>query len=264
MSKNKPKIVIFDLETLPDPERTYDVLPSYGLWNGRGFNGETQSIMCFAYKIVGQKRAHSINAWDFKNWKTDRYNDIEVIKAAREILVSADAIVTHNGKKFDLPVFNTRLKYHGLPRLPKIHHIDTKDLVKRNLSLYNNSLANVAEFLNLTDKIHWSDKWNTWTKMGFHKESAKDRKQMDKYAKYDVIVTEEVFEEMREYATNIPNHNLFNGANDVRVCPSCGGSRLHKHGKKITKTKTMQRYQCQDCGTISTTDSKDRNIRSEG
>ena len=265
MAKSKkrksPKIIIWDLETLPDPARVYKRLPSFGAWPGRGFSGELQSVMCFAYMEHGKKKAKSINAWDFPSWKKDRYNDKELIKAAREVLADADAIVTHNGKRYDMRVINSRLMYHGLKPLPKIPHIDTKQLAKRHFNFYSNSLAEVAKFLGLTDKIHWGDKWDSWYKMAFHKETAADRKHMDKYGKYDVIVTDELFTRLMPYATNIPNYNLFEG--NERVCPSCGGHKLHKHGLKRTKTAVYQRYQCQDCGSISQSDKKDEKLRSE-
>ena len=65
--------------------------------------------------------------------------------AAYDILKDADEIVTHNGKSFNVKVLNTRLAYYGMPPLPKMHHVDTKHAAK-GLSLYSNSLANVAKF----------------------------------------------------------------------------------------------------------------------
>ena len=62
------------------------------------------------------------------------------------------------------------------------------------------------------------------------------------------------------YVENAPNYNLFS---DERVCPNCGGGKLHKHGFKRTKTTQYQRYQCQGCGTISTTDTKDQLPRAQ-
>lgn len=262
MKKSKPKIVIWDLETLPDARAVYRNLPTFGNWPGRGFKGDIQTIMCFGYKILGEKRAHSINLWDFKQWKKDRHDDLPVVKAAYEMLKDADGIVTHNGIKFDMKILNTRLKYHKLPRLPKIPHIDTKQLCSRHLALYSNRLGDVATFMGLTDKMHWSNKWDTWVKFEFREESKKDLKLMDKYCKYDVIVLEEVFNEMREYAANIPNYNMFTGdPKESRLCPACGSGKLHKHGFKVTKTTKYQRYQCQDCGNISQSNTKDKSLK---
>ena len=259
---NKPKIVVFDLETLPDGRAVYRNLPTFGNWPGRGFKGDIQTIMCFGYKLLGEKKTYCINAWDFPQWKKDRHNDIEVVKAAYEILKDADGIITHNGIKFDMKILNTRLKLHKLPRLPKIPHIDTKQLCSRHLALYSNRLGDVATFMGLTNKMHWSNKWDTWVRFEYKEDSRKDRSLMDKYCKYDVIVLEEVYNEMREYAANIPNYNLFLGEDSKSpVCPACGGNHLHKHGFKTTKTKKYQRYQCQNCGNISQADLKGENLK---
>ena len=83
---------------------------------------------------------------------------------------------------------------------------------------------------------------------------------MDKYCKQDVEVLEQVFHKLRPFISNIPNYNLFT---EARVCPSCGGHRLQKHGVRMTKTAKRQRYRCMDCGSTSTTDARDLLPRSE-
>lgn len=247
----KPKIVIWDLETMPNPEEVIKRLPGMGAWPGRTLKSDLNSIICFGYKIHGKKRTYSINGWDFKkDWKKDRHNDYNVVKAAYEVLKDADGIVTHNGGKFDIKVLNTRLAYHGFPRLPKIPHSDTKVLASRNLFLFSNSLANVAKFLKVTDKMQIHNKWQLWVDLSMGKDTAKTRKIMDKYCKQDVDTLEEVYDKLKQYSNHVPNHNLF--SNTKTSCPSCGSDHVHKHGFKVTKTGKKQRYQCQECGTIST------------
>jgi len=139
----KPKIVHFDLETMPIPIEVYKRIPSFGAWPGRGFSADIQSIICFGYKIEGEANARCLNAWDFGTWEHDRHDDYELIRAAYDILEDADEIVTHNGKGFDVKMLDGRLAKHGLPALPKIHHIDTKQVVKK-LKLYSKRLNDVA------------------------------------------------------------------------------------------------------------------------
>lgn len=245
----EPKIVIWDLETLPDPRKIYDVIPSIGAWPGRTFKAELQTIICFGYKIVGQGRAQCINAWDFKEaWEKNPNDDSAVVAAAYEILHDADEIVTHNGKSFDIKVLNTRLLSYGMPPIAKdIKHVDTKISAKK-ISLYSNSLANVASFLGVEDKMQIKNKWSMWKRMAFKEETAEDRKVMDLYCKQDVDTLYAVYEKLMPFhGNNLVNRNQFTDGRPV--CPSCGSPSVIKHGTKRTKTKEYQRYLCTKCGS---------------
>ena len=97
---SSPKIVVWDLETMPNPREVIKRLPGMGAWPGRTLKADLNSIICFGYKIVGEKKTYSINGWDYKkDWKKDRHNDYNVVKYAYEILKDADAIVTQNDPK---------------------------------------------------------------------------------------------------------------------------------------------------------------------
>lgn len=247
----KPKIVIWDLETLPDPKKIYKVIPSIGAWPGRTFKAELQSIICFGYKIYGQAEAECVNAWDFKDsWERNPNDDAAVVAAAYDILHDADEIVTHNGKSFDIKVLNTRLAYYGMPPIAKdIKHVDTKYSAKK-LSLYSNRLADVAKFFGVEDKMTFDNKWGMWERMAFKEESKADREAMEAYCKQDVVVLEQIYEKlMPHHGNNLVNRGFW--SDDREVCPSCGSKRVIKHGTKRTKTKEYQRYLCQDCGSTS-------------
>lgn len=257
MKHKTPKIVFFDLETLPDPREIYDRIPSIGAWPGRTFKADLQSIMCFGYKIKGQKKAKSINAWDFKeSWERDRHDDSALIQAAYDILHDADEIVTHNGKKFDVKVLNTRLAYYGLPPIAKTPHVDTRQVAKRHLTLYSNSLDAVAKFFGCSKKMHWSNKWNTWTKIAFREESKKDLKLMDKYCKQDVEVLEDVYEHLRPFHGNQGTNKNHFVDGDVVVCHSCGSDNLIGHGYRQTTTQLYPRFRCKDCGSVTSANKK--------
>jgi len=257
----KPKIVIWDLETLPDPRKIYEVIPSIGAWPGRTFKGELQSILTFGYKIYGEKEAHTVNCWDFKeSWDKDRNDDSAVVAFAYEVLKDADEIVTHNGKQFDVKVLNTKLLQYGLPPLPNIKHVDTKIAAKK-LSLYSNSLANVAKFFKVEDKMSFSNKWGLWTRIAFGQSTKKDLKLMSDYCKQDVDTLEAIYEKLRPFhGTNTVNKTFFNG--EERSCTTCGSNNIHKAGTRRTKTAIKQRYVCQKCGSYSleTTGTKKKKV----
>lgn len=247
--KNR-KIIIWDLETLPDLREVAKRIPSIGAWPGRTFKADVNSIICFGYKILGEKKSHCINAWDFKsNWKKDRNDDSQVVKAAAKILEDADGIITHNGKSFDVKVLNARLGKHGLPGLPKgLKHADTKNIAKNNLSLYSNSLNAVAKHFGCTPKLQISNKWDLWVDIIYGQNLAQNTKLMTKYCKQDVDTLEEVYHKLKQYDTTLPNMALY-GTNDGMVCHNCGSDKLQKNGYLPTKTTIKQRYRCTQCGT---------------
>ena len=248
-----PKVVLWDLETLPNAQEVYKRLPSIGAWPGRTLKAELQTIMCFGYKVLDGE-SQSINSWDYG----DVSDDSALVSMAYDILHDADEIVTHNGKSFDLRHLNTRLVHYGMPPLPKIQHVDTKQVAKSHLSLYSNSLDNVAQFFGVGEKIHWANKWNTWYKFAFNEDTKADRELMDKYCKMDVDVLEQVYLKLRPFINSNVNRNQFT---DGKVCPTCGSDNIMKNGTRRTKTKTYQRYLCQSCGSTSRSDNKDENLR---
>lgn len=256
---NNLKVVFWDLETLPDPERFYENIPSYGMWNGRGFNGEIQSIMSFGFKILGDDKPSCVNVWDFPNWLDNPNDDSALVAYIYEMLSDADEIVTHNGRKFDLPVLNTRLMYWGYPPLPKIHHVDTKVVAKR-ISLYSNSLGNVAKFFELDDKMTFSNKWSMWYRIAFKKPTKKDLKNMDEYCKMDVEVLSQLYEKFRPLHGNMAvNKNILH--EDQSTCPSCGSDDLLSNGYRFQGSSKYQRLQCGACGSWSRKNIKNEKVR---
>jgi DNA polymerase elongation subunit (family B)/predicted RNA-binding Zn-ribbon protein involved in translation (DUF1610 family) len=246
--KKEPNIILFDLETLMNMQEIAKIFPSIGNYPGRTMKATITSIICFGYKKLGDKKAKCINAWDFpKRWKIDKNDDYEVVKAAYEILNKADAVVTHNGIKFDMRHLNTRLVANGFPPLHNIPHIDTVRLARKNLLLYSNRLDDVATFLGVENKLE-NGGWQLWVDVLNNKKKA--MKLMSKYCKQDVEVLEQVYKKLMPLAKNIPNHNLFKGK-DSHVCPSCGSHKIQKNGFVRTKTTTKQRYRCLSCGSSS-------------
>lgn len=245
----KPKIILFDLETLMHMEQIAKRFPSMSAYPGRTLKASINTIICFGYKELGKKRAKCINAWDFKSrWKKDVNDDYAVCKAAYEVLKEADEVVTHNGKRFDWKFLQSRLAFHGLPLLPKIKHTDTCQLAKSNLFLYDNKLNTVAEHLGCEQKLAHTG-WQMWVDVLNRKVKAQNL--MAKYCKQDVDVLEQVYLELRPFSGNASSTpKVIN--DDKRECPTCSSNRLYKHGKRATKTKIYQRYRCEDCGSYCT------------
>jgi len=71
---------------------------------------EHGGMLCFSAKWVGGKKFLF-----YSEWKDGR---VGMAKAARELLVEADAVVTYNGDKYDLPKITGEIMLAGLSPLP--------------------------------------------------------------------------------------------------------------------------------------------------
>lgn len=221
------------------------VFPQLSNYPGLTLKATVNTIICFGWKLFGkdQQAVSCVNAWDYASWAYDINDDRAVCLAAYDILKDADAVITHNGRRFDWKFLQTRLLFHGIPPLPKINHIDTCVLAKSNLFLFNNKLNTVAKFLTEEEKID-NGGWDLWVRVSQRENEA--CRLMSEYCQQDVITLEAVFRELRPFAVNLPNHGLFTeGAK--RVCPSCGSSRHVKYGTRHTKAARYQRFMCTDC-----------------
>lgn len=254
----EPKILFWDLETMMNPEAVMDVFPGLSNYPGLTLKASLNSILCFGYKFLGDKEVSCLNAWDYKGWKKSVNDDEKLVKDAYKILEKADAFVTHNGRRFDLKFFNSRAIMYGLPALPTIPHIDTCQVAKSKLLLFNNKLNTVAKHLGIEQKLE-NGGWQLWVDV--QKRNPKAMELMEKYCKQDVKVLEQIYLKLRPYMNQIPNYNLFDENGEVR-CPSCGSYNVHKDGTRRTKTALSQRYKCSDCGSRSSDSSKSSVLRS--
>jgi hypothetical protein len=247
--------VLFDIETLPNLPEALKVWTQLSDFPGRTFAASISSVICFGYKILGEKKTHCISAWDFPQWQKDVNDDVPLLKAALEVLMTADAIVSHNGRSFDAKFLQTRLAIKNLPSLPPVQHVDTKNEAKRNLKLFSNSLKHACEQLTGARKLQ-NDGWDLWIKT--HARDAKAQEKMRTYCKGDVIALEALYLKLRKYSKDTPNHNIHQIGNSKNLCHACGSSRLRSEGIRSTQTQTYRRYNCKDCGAWTRTDSKDR------
>jgi len=259
----EPKIIFFDLETIPDLPKALEVWCQLSNYPFQTMKATVTTIICVGWKELGSKRTHCINAWDYPNWQKNINDDKEVCKAIYEVLKDADAVVTHNGVRFDWKHLQTRLLYNGLPVLHKIHHIDTCLVARQNLLSFNNRLGYLGKWLVSDTKLE-NGGWELWVKVSKRIKSA--CKLMSKYCKQDVILLEKVFDKLKPFIKNLPNRNLYRSHDKILtntwVCPTCGSIDIKLNGWCYTKTRKYQRILCKWCGSSSRGDTKDRNLRS--
>lgn len=83
----------------------------------------------------------------------DITDDKALVKAAAMALTDFDIWVTWNGKLFDVPVLNGRLRYHGLQPLPLVKHVDAMYYATGgSMRIGRRSLASVSEYFDVANR----------------------------------------------------------------------------------------------------------------
>lgn len=238
------RILIFDIETLPDLQQVFKHLPRVDDWPGQSLKASINSVLCIGYKWLGEKQTKVLRLWDYPSWETAVNNDSALLKDFQKIYSSADAIVTQNGKKFDVKFLQTRFVINNLPPLDhKMIHLDTKQMAKRYLYAIGNRLDDLAEMTGSEKKME-NGGWSLWHKCWM--KDAKALRLMEKYCKQDVKTLEQVFLKLRPFATSLPNANQW--FLEKTRCPVCGTLNTQKNGKRAYVSKVVQRFRCKDCG----------------
>lgn len=229
------RVVLFDIEAS-------NLKANYGI------------ILSFGWKFLGEKKVHCVAITDFKEaYAKKRTNDFHVVMKAKEVLESADVHIAHYGKKFDVPVINSRLLYHGQAPLPKIPMVDTWRIAKDHLQLNSNRLDVLAAFLGVKEKKTplsgpiWIDAM------------AGDQKAIRYVVDHniqDVKVLEGVYQKIKPLAYTHPNIALIeraeidsNEQNSSRIpCKTCGViGHLQSRGYNYAITGVSRRFQCIKC-----------------
>lgn len=228
-----PKIIAWDIET------SHSIYAEFSRYNQNPipYQNTLQHwfIICIAWKELGKKRVNSVHI------KTPT-KDYELVKHVHDVLSNCDAVVHHNGDKFDIKKFNTRAIYHGLDPLPEIIQIDTLKWARKKFKFDSNRLDDLGEFLGLgrkikTDNQLWLDALHG---------SSKAIREMVKYNKQDVILLEAVYKKFKPWFKAQVNQNVMMGT-DFR-CPSCGSPEVAKNGTRPKGLKLIQRFYCKECG----------------
>lgn len=243
--KNQPKILIFDLETLP--------LLAYiwGVWNQNiqpammNRDVKSKAIVTWSAKWLNDSKMMS----DSMTTKEALIQDDErIVRSLWELIDEADVLIAHNGVRFDVPVFNTRCLLYGLTPPSPYKIIDTLLVARKQFDLPHNKMDYIADVLGIEHKILTTfDLWR-----GCMMGNQKDLDYMQKYNDKDVFILEEIYIKLRPWIKNHPNFNLFN--DKVGCCPTCGAENtLKKNGKYQTTVNKYQSFRCSVCGSFSRT-----------
>lgn len=230
------KILTLDIETRPH------VGMIFSLWDqnlGLSQILEWGSTVCFAAKWYGDKRVHY--ASDFHDGHD------EMVRKARDFLDEADAIISFNGKAFDIKHLNREIWLAGIDPPTEHKDIDLLLHARRRFKFASNKLQHLADQCGLGAKVETGG-IDLWRKACLEQDP-KAWAKMKRYNIHDVELTERLYDRMLPWIKGHPNRNLYREEGDPLCCPTCGApdSALIRRGMNPTLVATYQRWQCTSC-----------------
>lgn len=243
-SFDKPKILLFDIETAP--------LEAYvwGMWDQTvGLNQikEDWCVLSWSAKWLGDD-PKKIMYMDQRKVKDVR-NDKKIVSELWKLLDEADIVVGHNSDSFDVKKMNARFMHHGMKPPSSYRKMDTKKLAKKHFNFTSNKLAY------LTDKFCTKYKKLSHAKYpGFAlwSECLKGNKEawdeMMRYNEVDVLSLEELFLKLLPWESASIFEAYSNS--EIPIC-TCGSIDFKKKGYYYTKVSKYQKYVCKSCGAES-------------
>ena len=225
------KILVLDIETKPSlvySFQAYDVniSPEQVVTPG--------GLICWAAKWLDEKEVFFYSEWT--------HSKTEMLGAIHKLLDEADAVVTYNGDKFDLPILQGEFVTNGFKPHAPITSIDAVKTV-RKFRFFMSKLAFVGPLLKAGAKMK-HEGFDLWKSVmdGDPKAQAK----MEKYNVQDVHVLEKLYIRIRPFIHNHPHLG-----ETKTECGACGSSHVQLRGWRRTKAYKIRRTQCQDCGSWS-------------
>lgn len=191
-------------------------------------------LLCFCAQWEGER-----TEMFFSEWEHGRQGMAE---AALELLSEAEAVVTYNGDKYDLPKLTGEIVLAGLSPPPVPTSIDLIKTVKK-FGFVMNRLAYIGPLLCIGDKIK-HEGFSLWKSVMDGDVSA--QKRMTRYCIQDVKLLVKLYDKVRPFIRNHPHMGK-----DATECGACNSTKVHKRGYRRTKSFLIQRLQCQSCGAWS-------------
>jgi len=227
-NKHDEKILLLDIEWKPATAyvwRMWDenISPDQLIDHG--------GMLCFCAKWSGSK-----DFLFFSEWEDGREG---MAQAALDLLNEADAVVTYNGDRYDLPKILGEILLAGLTPPPPVTSIDVLKTVKK-MGFVMNRLAYIGPLLSVGGKVK-HEGFNLWKDVMNGKETAKAK--MRRYCIQDVRLLEKLYQRVRPFIKNHPHMGA-----TKKECGACGSNHVQSRGYRRTKHYRIQRVQCQSCG----------------
>lgn len=175
-----------------------------------------------------------------------------MLRRMHELLNEADIVIHFNGDTFDVPHLRREFKQLGLPPFSPFQTIDLYKVAKKTMYFPSYKLDYIAQALSVGAKVVHSgfDLWIHCIEDSPADDPNRQRRAwalMRKYNKGDVVITEDLYTELRPYIPNHPHVGLYLDLGED-CCDACGSTDLVREGYAYTKIGRYPRFHCRDCG----------------
>lgn len=235
-----PRILVLDIETAPM------LAHIWGLFDqnvGLSQIKQDWHILAWAAKWLG---SDTVYYHDQRNAK-DITNDKAIIQPLWKLMNEADIIVGQNSKRFDVKKINARFIHHNMSPPSSYRQLDTLQMAKKHFAFSSNKLEYLSDKLcNKYKKLKHTEfaGFDLWKECMAG--NPKAWKSMEKYNKYDILSTEELFLKLQPWSNDI-NINVFTTGIQEYSC-ICGSTDFVKNGFAYTNNAKYQKYRCKSCG----------------
>lgn len=226
------KVLSLDIETKPALVYTFQ---AYDVNIGPEQVVDPGGMLCFAAKWVGKPGLYFASEWT--------HTREAMLEELRTLLTEADAVISYNGNRFDLPKIQGEFVLAGLVPPAPVTSIDVLKAVKK-LGFMINKLAFIGPLLGLGRKLK-HEGFGLWRSV--MEGDPRAQRRMERYNKQDVLLLERLYLRIKPYIQDHPHLGDEKG-----LCGSCGSDHLQQRGFRRTKFFKTQRLQCQSCGSWST------------
>ena len=230
------KILMIDIETAPNLAHVW------GMFNQ---NIGTNQIQASGYTLCWAAKWYKKKGVMFDSVFASDEN--KMIRGAWDLLNQADAVVHYNGTRFDVPTLNKDFLRAGILPPEPYKQIDLLQTVRRQFRFPSNKLSEVLKQLGMQEKVQHKGH-ELWTECMARDPAA--WRQMERYNRRDVAVTEKLYVKLLPWIENHPNYGLYVNATRP-VCTKCGSWQITRQGTKRTKTMVYRQYHCKVCGSWS-------------
>lgn len=227
---NRPRILVIDIETMAALQW------GWGMYNQNFGVNQVEAhpyILCVGYKWIGEKGANCLTNWEM--------SQEEMLQRTLDLIKEADAVVSKNGIKFDIPWIRTELLKYKMKPLPPLTHIDLEKAARAYFRFHSNKLDYILQYLGFGGKLE-HEGFALWRKVQAGDEKA--RRKMVRYCLTDVNKTAILYKEMRPHIENHPALRALGS----EACPKCQSKNTKKDGIRRTACFHIQTHQCNSCG----------------
>lgn len=238
---NKAKILYWDIEIAPFLSFHWD---KWGVNIGNGQHLTEKFMLSHSWAWNDGEIEGSV----LTSEEARAQNDERIVTEAWQLLDEADILIAHNGRSFDVKMINAFFLRHGFPPPSPYKVIDTYRIAKRKFKLTSSSLAYLAKFLGVTQKLD-SGGMESFIKAYQGDEDA--LREMLVYNNGDIDTLRQVYHKLKSWDNDGVNMGVY--SEHSAVCANCGSDNISVIENKFqfTNVSAFHLVRCGECQAVS-------------